>query len=112
MVPLMALSRRTSSPRSEGSSGSNSGDMGRESPISASSVNFDERPRSFASINVNEVGFRYSLATLLSSPCWRLKGQFHEMNIYLKVNLATGALFLWFSKVLISFLLRYVGVPY
>ncbi len=66
--------------------------MGRESPISASSVNFDERPRSFASINVNEVGFCYSPATpfsklTLPSSCLRLKGQVHEMNIVLKVQL-------------------------
>jgi hypothetical protein len=63
--------------------------MGRESPISASSVNFDERPRSFASINVNEV---CSSAMLFSSSRWRLKGQFHEMNILkvLKANLVTG----------------------
>jgi hypothetical protein len=109
MVPLMALSRRTSSPRSEGSSGSNSGDMGRESPISASSVNFDERPRSFASINVNEVGFRKSSAMLFSSSCWRLKGQFHEINFVLKVNLAAVV---WFSKVMISFLLWYLRIAY
>jgi hypothetical protein len=83
--------------------------MGRESPISASSVNFDERPRSFASINVNEV---CSSAMLFSSSCWRLKGQFHEMNFVFKVNSATGVLSVWFSKVLISFCIWYLRVAY
>ncbi len=32
------------------------------------------------------------------------KGQFHEMNFVLKVNLATGLLSVWFSNVLINFL--------
>jgi hypothetical protein len=60
---LTAPKPRTSSPLSEegssstGHSANDIGRDGRDSPLSDSSINFDERPRSFASVNLDEVLF-------------------------------------------------------
>ena len=80
-VSLLSVSfttPRTSSPLSEDSSATNSGDTGqdgRESPLSVSSVNFDERPRSFASVNVDEVGIFLALQRPYNKDLYRREGK-------------------------------------